>query len=81
MITAALSGALDGATFRKDPVFGVEVPAAVPGAPSEVLDPRSTWKDRAGYDAQARGLADMFRNNFRGFESQVPKAVVAAGPA
>src|SRR5436190_17494729 len=40
IVTAALSGGLDGAEYRRDPVFGVDVPTAVPGVSSEVLDPR-----------------------------------------
>ena len=81
MVTAALSGALGGAAFRKDPVFGFEVPTAVPGVPSEVLDPRATWKDPKAYDAQAAKLASMFRENFKAFAAEVPTAVSNAGPA
>jgi phosphoenolpyruvate carboxykinase (ATP) len=80
MVTAALSGALDRAEFVKDPVFGTEVPTAVPGVPGEVLTPRKTWADPNAYDAQARKLAEMFRRNFAAFEKQVPAAVADAGP-
>jgi phosphoenolpyruvate carboxykinase (ATP) len=80
MVRAALAGALDGATFRKDPVFGFEVPAAVPDVPTNILDPRSTWKDGAAYDAQAAKLARMFRDNFATFAAGVDPAVAAAGP-
>jgi phosphoenolpyruvate carboxykinase (ATP) len=80
MVTAALSGALDRAEFVKDPVFGIEVPTAVPGVPGEVLTPRNTWADKDAYDAQAKKLAEMFRKNFAAFEKQVPGAVASAGP-
>ncbi len=80
MVAAALSGALDKAAFRTDPVFGVEVPVAVPGVPAEVLTPRQTWAAPAAYDAQARKLATMFRENFEQYRSQVPDTVAAAGP-
>jgi len=80
MVTAALSGALDGVTYRKDPIFGFEVPTTAPGVPSDVLDPRGTWKDGAAYDAQAAKLATMFRDNFKAFEAQVADAVKQAGP-
>jgi phosphoenolpyruvate carboxykinase (ATP) len=80
MVTAVLSGALDRAEFVTDPVFGIEVPTAVPGVPGEVLAPRNTWADRGAYDAQAKKLAEMFRKNFAAFESQVPGAVAQAGP-
>ncbi len=80
MVTAALSGQLDAGRFAADPVFGVAVPAAVPGVPAEVLTPRSTWPDKTAYDAQARKLAEMFAKNFQAFAAQVPAAVAAAGP-
>ncbi len=80
MVTAALSGALEGVTYRKDPIFGFEVPTTAPGVPSDVLDPRGTWKDGAAYDAQAAKLATMFRDNFKAFEAQVADAVKQAGP-
>ena len=80
MVTAALSGQLDSAGYSTDPVFGFEVPAAVPGVPRDVLTPRSTWADPAAYDNQAAKLADMFRKNFAAFAAQVPAAVTAAGP-
>ena len=80
MVTAALSGQLDGASSTKDPVFGFEVPAAVPGVPADVLQPRATWTDPAAYDAQAGKLAEMFRKNFATFEAGVEEAVRKAGP-
>jgi phosphoenolpyruvate carboxykinase (ATP) len=80
MVRDALAGKLDGATFATDPVFGFEVPTAVPDVPSEVLIPRNTWADPAAYDAQAKKLAEMFRKNFGTFTAQVPEAVRNAGP-
>ena len=62
-------------------MFGFEVPTAVPDVPAGVLAPRATWKDPAAYDAQARELVRMFRENFEQFRSQVSEAVAAAGPA
>ena len=45
LLHAALSGELDAIEVRRDPVFGFEVPLAVPGVDSALLDPRSTWAD------------------------------------
>jgi len=80
MVRAALSGALDRARYQQDPVFGLEVPVAVPDVPANLLDPRRTWSDPAAYDAQARKLATMFRENFEQYRAQVPASVAAAGP-
>jgi phosphoenolpyruvate carboxykinase (ATP) len=76
-LSAALSGDLADTTFRVDDVFGFEVPVAVPGVTSMLLDPRSTWSDPAVYDVKARELAAMFRENFQRFDSP---ELAAAGP-
>ena len=80
MVSAALDGTLDHVATRTHPVFGVAVPTAVPGVPTNVLDPRSTWADQARYDVQARKLAGMFRDNFAQFAEQVGDDVRGAGP-
>ena len=81
LLTAALSGSLDGAEMRVDPVFGIEVPVTVPGVDTALLDPRSTWADPPAYDAKAQELAAMFRENFeKRFADAVDEAVRAAGP-
>ena len=80
MVRAALAGDLDGMPTTRDDVFGLDVPKAVPGVPSEVMNPRATWSDVAAYDAQARRLAEMFAKNFEQFANQVPEAVREAGP-
>ena len=80
MIAAALGGQLDAVEFRRHPVFNIDVPATCPGVPVEVLDPRGTWADAAGYDAQARTLGQAFVDNFKTFEGDVSASVTAAGP-
>jgi phosphoenolpyruvate carboxykinase (ATP) len=80
LLTAALSGKLNDAIFRRDANFGFEVPVAVDGVPTKILDPRSTWIDGAAYDAQAQKLVDMFVANFAKFESHVDGAVRDAAP-
>jgi phosphoenolpyruvate carboxykinase (ATP) len=80
MIDAALSGRLQDVPTHADPVFGLQVPASVPGVPDEVLDPRRTWSDASAYDAQAKKLAGMFRENFEKFASDAPDAVRSSGP-
>jgi phosphoenolpyruvate carboxykinase (ATP) len=77
MLSAALSGELSDVEYRVDEVFGFEVPVAIPGVVSALLDPRSTWSDPAVYDAKARELAAMFRKNFERFGAP---ELAAAGP-
>jgi len=81
MIGAALAGELDDVTTTPDPIFGVHVPDSVPNVPDEVLKPRGTWRDTDSYDAQARKLAGMFRENFEKFADEVSQEVRDAGPS
>jgi phosphoenolpyruvate carboxykinase (ATP) len=80
IINAINSGALANVKTHPDAVFGVEVPTACPGVPGEMLTPRNTWKSAAAYDATARKLAGLFRENFGKYEANVSQDVWFAGP-
>ena len=80
IVRAVLAGELDDATFETDPVFRLAIPTRITDVPPEILRPRETWNYPADYDAQARQLATMFRENFEQFEEQVDNAVARAGP-
>jgi phosphoenolpyruvate carboxykinase (ATP) len=80
LLNAALDGSLKNVEFRKDPNFGFEVPVAVPGCDSSILDPRATWADPAEYDAAAAKLVDLFVENFAQFADQVDEGVRQAAP-
>jgi phosphoenolpyruvate carboxykinase (ATP) len=77
MVNAAIAGALAGATFEREPFFGLEIPTAVPDVPSEVLNPRNAWADTAAYDAQAKKLAGLFAENFARFEKHASPGLLA----
>jgi phosphoenolpyruvate carboxykinase (ATP) len=78
MVAAIYSGGLANAKYTPDEYFGLPLPDAVPGVPNDVLNPKNTWKDKAAYDAQAKKLAKLFRENDAGFD--MPEAVRKAGP-
>ena len=80
LLNAALDGSLNDVEFRIDPNFGVEVPVAVPGVDSAILNPRDTWADKADYDATAAKLVTLFTNNFARFAPHVDQAVRDAAP-
>lgn len=73
-------GALLDAASHRDPIFGFDVITEVPGVPGDALQPRNTWRDPCAYDATARRLAGLFRDNFRDYEAASPPEVRAAGP-
>jgi len=78
---ALLRGALDGSLtrmeFRREPFFGLSIPAHVPGIPDEVLDPRQAWADKSAYDRMAKHLVERFEANFASFEADVGEDVRA----
>jgi phosphoenolpyruvate carboxykinase (ATP) len=80
LLSAALDGSLKDATFYRDPNFGFEVPTDVAGIESDLLHPRTTWADKAAFDAQAKKLVDMFIKNFSKFEGHVDATVLDAAP-
>ncbi len=80
LLDAALDGSLHGVEYRKDPVFGFEVPNTCPGVPDSVMDPSSSWPDKALYTNRYRSLAARFIENFKKFEEGCAPEVIAAGP-
>ena len=80
MITAALTGNLEKVKFETLPVFGLQVPTDCAGVPVEILNPRNTWKDKAGFDATANKLADAFNKNFEQYASAANEEILLAAP-
>ena len=80
LLNAALDGSLNNAIFRKDPNFGFDVPLAVAGVDSALLDPRAAWADPEAYDATAHSLVTQFVENFAQFSEYVDEGVRACAP-
>ncbi|MBR2779696.1 MAG: phosphoenolpyruvate carboxykinase (ATP) [Firmicutes bacterium] len=81
MINAALDGSLESVEYAHNERFRLDVPQSCPGVPSEILNPRDTWEDKAAYDRTAADLARMFRDNFETKYPYMPEAVKNAGPS
>ena len=80
MVEAALSGQLRDVPLRPDPLFQILVPECCPGVPPEILNPRNTWENKRGYDAQAKKLVKLFQDNFKTYESYASAEIKAAAP-
>lgn len=80
IINAIHSGELAAAKTQLDPVFGFEVPTACPHVPAEILVPKNTWASKSSYDATAKKLASLFRDNFTKYAEGASDEVGSAGP-
>ena len=80
LLNAALEGRLADVQYRKDPVFGFEVPLSCEGVPEQILDPANTWSSRDEYFRRYDALAARFIENFKLMESGCPPEIVEAGP-
>ena len=78
MVRAAIDGKLNDVETIQDGVFGLHIPIAVEGVPTEVLNPRDAWTDKDAYDAKAKELAELFNNNFQKFAG-VNEAIAKKG--
>ncbi|MBQ9107279.1 MAG: phosphoenolpyruvate carboxykinase (ATP) [Clostridia bacterium] len=81
IIDAILDGSILKADTKTIPYFNLEVPTALPGVDSGILDPRDTYQNVGDWDAKAKDLAGRFVKNFVKYTSNdAGKALVKAGP-
>jgi phosphoenolpyruvate carboxykinase (ATP) len=80
LLDGALNGDLNKGKFRKDKIFGFQVPKACPGVPNEILDPVNTWGNKDEYWDRYDGLAARFIENFKLFTDGCPEGVEKTGP-
>ena len=81
LINAIFDGELDDAETETLPIFNLQMPKALAGLDSSVLDPRSSYEDPAEWEKRARHLGGLFVDNFEKFtDTDAGKALVAAGP-
>jgi phosphoenolpyruvate carboxykinase (ATP) len=80
LITEALNSNLDKVEFETHPVFGVAMPKTCPNVPSEILNPRNSWKNKEEYDTKANELAVAFNKNFEKFAAKAEKEILEAAP-
>ena len=55
-------------------------PTECEAVPSEILNPRGTWADKAAYDETANNLAGQFVKNFEQYASETSEDILAAAP-
>jgi phosphoenolpyruvate carboxykinase (ATP) len=80
LLNAALEGKLDTVEYRKDKLFGFEVPVCCPDVPQDVLEPSNSWGSKDEYWKKYDALAARFIENFKLFKKGSSEEVIAAGP-
>jgi phosphoenolpyruvate carboxykinase (ATP) len=80
LLNAALDGKLDNVKYRKDKLFGFEVPLSCPDVPEDVLEPSNSWGNKDEYWKKYDALAARFVENFKLFADGTAEEVKKAGP-
>ncbi|MFH1052617.1 MAG: phosphoenolpyruvate carboxykinase (ATP) [bacterium] len=80
LLNAALEGKLDNVEYRKDKLFGFEVPLSCPNVPEDVLEPSNAWGNKKEYWNRYDALVSLYIENFKKYSDGVPDEVLAAGP-
>ncbi len=81
IIDAILDGSIENAEFQKLPMFNLQIPTALPGVDSHILDPRNTYAETDEWETKAKSLAELFIQNFVQYtDNEGGKSLVAAGP-
>jgi phosphoenolpyruvate carboxykinase (ATP) len=80
LLNAALDGKLDKVKYRKDKLFGFEVPLSCPDVPEDVLEPSNAWGNKKEYWQKYDALGARFIENFKLYAKECSKDVIDAGP-
>ncbi|MCF8307126.1 MAG: phosphoenolpyruvate carboxykinase (ATP) [Ignavibacteriales bacterium] len=80
LLNAALEGKLENVEFRKDKLFGFEVPLTCPEVPADVLEPSNSWGNKEEYWMKYDALASRFIENFKLYSEGCSDEVKQAGP-
>ena len=81
IIDRILDGSLEKADTQIVPIFNLEVPTALEGVNTEILDPRNTYADAAEWTGKATDLAQLFIKNFAQYTvNEEGQNLVKAGP-
>ena len=78
IISAIQSGELAGSETEKIEGMNLDVPLAVKGVDSDLLNPIRNWEDSESYAVYEERLVNQFKTNFKKFD--VSEAIISAGP-
>ena len=71
MISSILNNSIQKSVYNTDPIFNLDIPISIDGIPSDVLNPRDSWKDKSLYDSKSLELSNAFKENFNKYGNSV----------
>lgn len=80
MLNALLMNELDNVKYRKDILFGFDIPQTCPNVPDDVFDPSNAWGNKDEYWKKYDALVSRYIENFKFFTQGCPPEISAAGP-
>lgn len=81
IIDRILDGSIENAEMNTVPVFNFQVPTALEGVDSGILDPRKTYANESEWAEKAKDLAGRFIKNFAQYtDNEEGQSLVKAGP-
>ncbi len=81
IIDAILNDELKDIETEIIPYFNLSIPKSINNVSSNLLDPRSSWKNSSEWENKAKELAQLFVNNFQKFcDNDHGRKLLAAGP-
>ncbi|MDH3381611.1 MAG: phosphoenolpyruvate carboxykinase (ATP) [Flavobacteriaceae bacterium] len=81
IIDRILDGSIEKAALKTIPIFNLQIPTALEGVDTNILDPQKTYSKAEDWNAKATDLAELFINNFKQFtDNEEGKNLVEAGP-
>ncbi|KAJ9293933.1 hypothetical protein DTO271G3_7309 [Paecilomyces variotii] len=80
ILDAIHSGELANVEYETYDVFNLHVPKSCPGVPSELLNPKRSWVASTSFEDEVNKLGKLFNENFKKYESEATKEVLAAAP-
>jgi phosphoenolpyruvate carboxykinase (ATP) len=81
IIDRILDGSIEQAEMKHMPIFNFQVPTALEGVDSGILDPRQTYANASEWTEKANDLASLFIKNFNQYtDNEEGERLVNAGP-
>ena len=81
IIDAILDGSIEHAEMQTLPIFDLQIPTALHGVDTGILDPRKTYDNEANWYEKANDLGALFVKNFEQYtDNEEGKRLVKAGP-